>query len=309
MKKETAQKITENYKNVYLVITAVSVYLFISIFKNLYYSLYGLNPSNFTNIEYKLTTIVYQIFAISISILFYIKHKKDEEKELKDYTKGLIISGATIFIYITSSFFEVIILLLKGINIKDMSIKSKTIYLIICEIIIIILISIINRKKLKKNIIEYKNNWRDYFEKYLKYYIFALIVMIVSNLIINMFTKGISGNQENINNMFEKAPIYILFSSIITAPFLEEMVFRQSIRNIIRSKTTFIIASGLIFGGLHVVGSMNSLIDLLYIIPYSAPGIAFAYMLAKTDNIFVSMGIHFMHNAIFMIPQIIFLLH
>ena len=190
-----------------------------------------------------------------------------------------------------------------------MSIKSKTFYLIICEIIIIILITIINRKKLKENIKDYIKNGKKYFDECFKYYLLALLVMIVSNLIINIFTKGIAGNQENINNMLGKAPIYIIFSAIITAPFMEEMVFRQSIKNIIRNKTTFIIASGLIFGGLHVVGSMNSLIDLLYIIPYSAPGIAFAYMLAKTDNIFTSMTIHFMHNAIFMIPQIIFLLH
>ena len=101
MKKETAQKITENYKNIYLVITSVSVYLFISLFKNLYYTLYGLNPSNFTKKEYILTTIIYQIFSISISILFYLKHKNDKEDEFKIYTKGLIISALTIFIYIT----------------------------------------------------------------------------------------------------------------------------------------------------------------------------------------------------------------
>lgn len=309
MKKETALKIDKKYKNVYLIITAISVYLFISIFKNLYYSLYGLNPSNFTAIEYKLTTIIYQLFAIAITLMFYVKHKDDEEEKLKLYTKGLIISALTIFIYITQPFFKAILLLLKGINIKDMSIRAKTIYLIIFELITIVLITIINKEKLKKNIKDYIKNYKKYFDEYFKYYLLSLLVMIASNLFINMFTKGIAGNQENINNLLEKAPIYILFSSVITAPFMEEMIFRQSIKNIIRNKTTFIITSGLIFGGLHVIGNINTIFDILYIIPYSAPGIAFAYMLAKTDNIFVSMGIHLMHNAIFMIPQIIFLIH
>ena len=61
--------------------------------------------------------------------------------------------------------------------------------------------------------------------------------------------------------------------------------------------------SGILFGSLHVVTSFENIVDLLYIIPYSAPGIAFAYMLTKYNNIFVSMGFHFMHNGILMALQ------
>ena len=99
----------------------------------------------------------------------------------------------------------------------------------------------------------------------------------------------------------------MVFSAVFFAPFTEEMVFRNSIKNIITNKYVFIITSGLVFGGLHVIGNINTIYDLLYIIPYSTPGIAFAIMLQKTDNIFVPMGIHFMHNAILMTLQIVLL--
>ena len=66
--------------------------------------------------------------------------------------------------------------------------------------------------------------------------------------------------------------------------------------------------SGLIFGGLHVIGNVNSIIDLLYLIPYCVPGFAFAYMLSKTNNIFVPMGFHFLHNGVTMSLQVILLI-
>ena len=133
--------------------------------------------------------------------------------------------------------------------------------------------------------------------------------MMISNIFINKITNTIPGNEETIRQTFNKAPIYMFFSAVIFAPFTEEMVFRNSIKNIITNKYAFIITSGLVFGGLHVIGNINTIYDLLYIIPYATPGIAFAYILQKTDNIFISMGIHFLHNGILMILQIILLMH
>ena len=52
------------------------------------------------------------------------------------------------------------------------------------------------------------------------------------------------------------------------------------------------------------MSSISTTLDLFYIIPYSALGVVFALMLYKTDNIFVSMGFHFMHNGILMAIQL-----
>ena len=176
--------------------------------------------------------------------------------------------------------------------------KGFTLIELIAVLVIMAIIALINRKSLKK--IKLKD-----YEPYIKYYILAIFLMAVSNILINLFTPEIAGNEQIVRSTLKKAPIYMFFSASIFAPFTEEMVFRESLKNIIKNKTVFIIASGLIFGGLHVIGNINNFSDILFIIPYSIPGFVFAYMLVKSDNILVPMGFHFMHNTFLIISQLI----
>ncbi len=132
--------------------------------------------------------------------------------------------------------------------------------------------------------------------------------MMISNLIITFINSGgIANNEQAIRDMMSISPIYIFFSAVLFAPLVEELVFRQAFKYIFSSKVLFVFMSALVFGGLHVISSIESLFDLLYIIPYGAPGAVFAYMLVKTDNIFVPMGFHFMHNGILVALQILLL--
>lgn len=299
------EKINETKRKFIIIIATISTYILLMLFKNTYFNLYNINLKTLPQIEQLISNITYNIFAIATSLFFLIKHKKDTEENFKKYIKQALIGLATIFIYSITSILEIGILLLTKINPKNLTILQKSIFLIICEIIIMIIILLINKEKLKKNIKDIKEKYEEYYTEYLKLYILALIIMIISNLIINNLTKGIAGNEEMIRTTLNKAPLYMFFSSVIFAPFTEEMVFRQSIKNIITNKKTFIITSGLIFGGLHVIGNINTIYDILYIIPYATPGIALAIMLEKTDNIFVPMGIHFLHNGLLMTLQII----
>lgn len=308
MKKITDKNIDNYYQKTYLIGATTFIYILLTILKEMYYNMFGVSLNTLTNIEQQIATISYQIFAISLSLTFFIKHQKESLKKLKQYLKISSIGLATIIIYSLQSFLEIIILFIENINISNMSIVSRTIYLILFEIFIMSIIALLNHKKLEKNFKDFKKNWKDYLQKNLQYYILALIIMMVSSLVINSITNGIAGNEQSIRNTLEKAPVYMFFSAVIAAPFIEEMVFRQSIKNIIPDKLAFIITSGLIFGGLHVIGNINTIVDVLYIIPYATPGIAFAYILQKTDNIFIPMTIHFLHNGLLMTLQIILML-
>ena len=307
MKKITNKEIDKYYKISYLIILTITIYAFITIFKNPYFKLYGVDLKTLTNIEQQIATITYQTFSISLSLTFFIKHMKDNIKELRKYTKGFIIGISTIFIYILELFLKIIVLILEKINPSDLTLTSKIIYLILFEIMIVSIITLINHKKLIKDFKDFKKNFKNYLEKYLPYYILSLIIMMISNVFINKLTGSIAGNEQAIQETLTKSPIYIFISAAILAPFIEEMVFRQSIRNIIKDNLTFIITSGLIFGGLHVIGNINTIYDILYIIPYATPGIIFAYILTKTDNIFVPISIHFIHNFLLVTLQIILL--
>lgn len=307
MKKITSKDIDRYYKTSYLLILTLTIYAFITIFKVPYFNLYGITFKNLTNIEKQISTITYQTFAISLSLTFYIKHMKEDINELRKYTKGFIIGMSTIFLYMLRPIMRLIILIIEKINPNNLSTTSQMIYITLFEIMIASIIVLINNEKLIKNIKDFKKNYKTYLQKYLPYYILGLIIMMTSNIIINSLTGTIAGNEQAIQETLTKSPIYIFIQAAILAPFIEEMVFRQSIRNIITNKTTFIIASGLIFGGLHVIGNISTIYDILYIIPYATPGIIFAYILTKTDNIFVPISIHFIHNFLLVTLQIILL--
>lgn len=302
------EKINKYYKNVYLYATTIFLYLFIIILKNIFYSLFNINFNNQNNEIKLILNITYQIFAISISINFLIKNLKSSFNEYRKYLKNCLIAATTIIIYALTPFLELIVLYFARVNYSLMNITFKTIYFISFEILIMSIIALINNKLLSEKIKDFKINFKKYLKENIKYYIFSILVMVISNLFINVLNNGIASNEESIHNTIKLAPIYMFFSAVIFAPFIEEIIFRLSIRRIIKNDLVFIITSGLVFGGMHVIGDIKSFVDILYIIPYSAPGIAFALMLKKTNNILVPMSIHFTHNLILMTLQCIILL-
>ena len=97
--------------------------------------------------------------------------------------------------------------------------------------------------------------------------------------------------------MLKQAPILSFISASFIAPFLEEMLFRKSLGDIFKNKKVMIFMCGFIFGLLHVIFSIKTPWDLLYIIPYGALGFAFAITISKTDNVFVPMTFHIIHNS------------
>lgn len=176
---------------------------------------------------------------------------------------------------------------------------------IIIEVLTFAVILLLFNKRIKENYIDLKKNHKKYFSKYFKFYLIGLAIMYISNAILIFgFNGGLAGNEESIRSILLVHPIYVYISAVLIAPSVEELVFRGAIKNIIPNNILYILFSGLIFGGMHLVGNVTSIIDLLYIIPYSSLGIAFAYIYSKTDNIFVTMLLHTMHNGILISIQI-----
>ncbi len=221
------------------------------------------------------------------------------------YIKNAFIGFLAIFIYFTFSYLQLGLLQLLGIDYDNISLHAKVFYLIGTEIIEMFLIIFLFRKKLKEDVRDLKKNHETYFKKYFKYWLLILAIMMISNILIMFITENqTAGNEEAFRNVLTKSMVYAYFSGVIYAPIIEELIFRRSIRNIIPIDAVFILVSGLVFGGLHVVTGYSGPLDLLYLIPYCAPGFIFAYILAKTDNVLVSASIHFMHNGVLVAIQI-----
>lgn len=220
--------------------------------------------------------------------------------------KNILIGLAVFLSYFVYSSFQILPLSLMGIDYNNMSLTSKVVYLLLYELIYILILILIYNKTFASNFKDFVNNFKNYIKKYIEYWALAFGLMIVSNFVItSILPDAVATNQENINSILGVAPFYMIVSAVIYAPFLEETIFRLSIRKIVKNDKLFIFLSGIIFGGLHVISSFNNIIDLIYIIPYSIPGFVFAYTLVKSKNIFVPMSLHFFHNGFTILMQLI----
>jgi membrane protease YdiL (CAAX protease family) len=218
---------------------------------------------------------------------------------MKKAIKNSLISISLILFYLFFNYIPIVFLYLIGIDYSSFSKIAKIMYMFICNIVVISVIGGIYYKTLVKDFKNFFNkNIFTNLDNSFKYWLIGFGVMVVSNLIITTITGGIASNEETVRSLIETSPFYMAFDVVIYAPLMEELIFRKSIRNITNNKWGYVLLSGLIFGGLHVISSISSPLDLLYIIPYGSLGIAFAYSYYKSNNIFSTITMHAMHNGL-----------
>lgn len=234
----------------------------------------------------------------------YIKNEIiDSFKQVGLVCKSLIL----VILLFSFAYIPIVLLHYIGIDYNSFSKLYKIIYMFICNLIFLSFIILLYRKTVI-------NDFKDYFNKKFfsnfklstTYWLSGVGIMIVSNIIISFITKGgTSNNEEAVRMLIDTAPWFMLFDLALYAPLTEELIFRKSIRDFVNNKYFYIIFSGLLFGGLHVITSVDKLYELLYIIPYSAVGMAFAALYYKTKNIFSSITVHSIHNSLSLILYLI----
>lgn len=295
-------------------IMSISISSLIILFTLIYFrykplELFNISISDLNNTILITYNIISIITSCLLTLLFIISFWKKNDKDLKIRFKQIGIGIGAMALYFLLPYFEGVPFVIMGVDTTTLPIWIKVFYLIMYSVLTASLIMIIYNKKLSKDFKDMKKNSIKYFNKYIKYWLIGLFIMMVSNLFINLIvTNDIPSNEQVIRETFNISPLYIFFSAVIYAPIVEELIFRQSIKNIFHNKWLFIIISGLLFGSMHVFGDFKNITDLLYIIPYSTPGIIFAYMLEDSDNICVPMSFHFIHNGILISLQFILLL-
>ena len=242
-----------------------------------------------------------------------------DKKDKINILKGVLV----VFIYFWTSLSNLRISILNTFNIdyNNWSNMAKYIYLILYQFVVVGIIIAVFWKTYKEHFIKFKNNFKAYISGYIKYWFLALGLMMISNIFIQMIASEIAQNEQAVRSQLYMEPLYTFIASVIIAPFLEESIFRLSIRKIIpKHKWAYILISGISFGFLHVLDSLLIIIeastiaghlvltgytDLLYIIPYSIPGCIFAYTLVKSNNIFVPISLHTIHNGILVTIQLL----
>ena len=210
-----------------------------------------------------------------------------------------------ILLVVGMAFFPYIPMYLFKIQYENFSMTLKTFYMFLCDIGYMLILFLIYKNKIIKDFKEYiKDFWKN-LEYSFKHYFIGLIIMITSNLIITIFLKdAVAGNEEAVREMIDSVPLYMIFSVSLYAPFVEEIIFRHSIKDIFKSEkrnklisSIYIFLSGFIFAGMHLLGQTTSILDYVFIIPYMSLGIVFALLYNKTNNIFSSISMHCLHNT------------
>ena len=193
-----------------------------------------------------------------------------------------------------------------GFNLYKLPKIPRLLTITITDLIYIALLLIMFKDKIKEGYADLKQNFKARVNISATCWAIGCIIMFISTTIISFIVKkDVSSNEALVRESIKLAPLYMLFTCSIVAPIFEEMVFRKALYGIIRKKWLFIVASGLSFGLLHVIGSYTSPLDFLYVIPYGAMGFSFAYLLTKTNNIILPILIHMIHNTILVISQIL----
>ena len=131
------------------------------------------------------------------------------------------------------------------------------------------------------------------------YWLRGLFIMLISNFILVFFLKmGVSTNEQTNVDMIKDSMFVQTILIVLVAPIIEEIVFRMSFKKMTNNHHIYALITGLLFGFVHIITSLNNALGILFLIPYSALGIAFGYLYKKTDTIFASLFMHMFHNAV-----------
>ncbi len=226
---------------------------------------------------------------------------------MKNITKYILIFLSYFIFDIVLATIQILIIgIFKNFNINLQSnILFRNLYLIIGSLIYLIFMIIMYKDDIKNDIKEIKNNWITLLLKYIPIYLIGILFMSLSNILVqNITNMEISDNEQTVRMAIKILPLYMSFSVVIFAPIVEELIFRKTIRNIVKNDYIYLIISGIVFGLIHISGKVD-FNGILMSIPYMIMGFDFSYIYYKSKNIFTTIFIHSIHNTILLILQFI----
>ncbi len=259
--------------------------------------LWGIISFILSLLVFKITGTIFNYIGLITTIivatmfnLFIVK----KDVDIKKIPKSILV----ILLFFFISLVQLIPIYLFNLDINNLTTMQTLLLTLFSNSILLVILISMYRDTLKDDFKKTKNNFNEMMDTGIKCWLVGLIIMIISNVIIGLFIPlANAGNEQGVQEYISTSGIVSMLAIGIIAPIIEELTFRKAFRDIFKSKWLFILSSGLIFGSLHVVLSLNSLWDLFYIIPYSSLGIAFGYMYYKTDNIYTSIIMHMFHNT------------
>ena len=135
-------------------------------------------------------------------------------------------------------------------------------------------------------------------------YALVLLVcyMVIGMVLMELFPEmeNFDGNTVAIYSIYSLDTIYTIFKTLVFASIAEELLFKESIRTIIKPNAIYILVSGLIYAFVNIMYNDLSLpITWLNMIPYLLFAVLLNVIYVKNDNnICLVMMVKFFYNLI-----------
>lgn len=166
----------------------------------------------------------------------------------------------------------------------------------ISYILTILIIVLKFKDNLKEDLKNIKQDLKGNILKLLLIHFALIISMYIVNFILYSIIGNVSSNEQGIRSSLFSSPILISISLCILGPITEELTFRYPYKNIKTNRKIAFVVYTLIFASMHIVVS-SSLLNLLYIIPYTLLSLSFGYSFYKTNNIIPAIFFHILNNT------------
>ena len=144
--------------------------------------------------------------------------------------------------------------------------------------------------------------------------VYTVIVEELDSYVAFIFNEStiatVSANQENINALLtDKSTMFLMFASAaIFGPFVEEMIFRRAMFDLIKKEEIAFIVSLLFFTLIHVTSSLGLVSTLSFILitmQYLVSSFILTYIYTHYHNIYINILVHIIYNSVIMIPTIL----
>lgn len=185
-----------------------------------------------------------------------------------------------------------------------LGVKDPIVVSFIADILFSIVIIFLYRKEIVKSICDFRKNY-SFKRRFIIVWLGVLILFalnILGGIVTEILFSDLYDVDQNTTMIYELAnmsTIYTIFKTLIFASVVENVVFRVSIRELVKNNFAFIVVSSLIYALVNIMYSDFTLLTIVDMVQYFLISVTLSSVYIKyKDSIYPVMMILFCYNMI-----------